>query len=317
MIRSNLFARRMATAIVPKHTISCNAPTSSSAIDTLVSSRDASSAAIDAPPASATHFHFTTPIALPSSLQSSRQFSSSSSSSDAATELGSILQREIEEEDEAASEFPDGQLPPELASLDAEIRQKWTVVEGISGIGSAAGAETGSGATMRMFRKEGGSKGAKIGVVFHCQDTEEDVKFDEKGLFDPPSEEDGAEEEEEEEPIQAVRFGVTVSKGGKTVVLQCRSDGEGHVNVESVVVRDGDAESVLAALAGGEGMHAALYQGPEFTELAEDLQESFRHYVTKECGVDENVAAYIIMYSDYREQEEYLSWMKTAIDILD
>lgn len=58
-------------------------------------------------------------------------------------------------------------------------------------------------------------------------------------------------------------------------------------------------------------------QGPEFTELAEDLQESFQKYVVEECGVDESVAAYISMYSDYNEQEEYVSWMKTAINILD
>jgi len=38
---------------------------------------------------------------------------------------------------------------------------KWTVLEGISGIG---GGETGSGATVRMIRKEAGSKGAKIGM---------------------------------------------------------------------------------------------------------------------------------------------------------
>jgi hypothetical protein len=58
-------------------------------------------------------------------------------------------------------------------------------------------------------------------------------------------------------------------------------------------------------------------QGPEFTELAEDLQESFQNYVAEECGVDEDVTAFISMYCDYREQEEYVSWMKTAIDILD
>lgn len=58
-------------------------------------------------------------------------------------------------------------------------------------------------------------------------------------------------------------------------------------------------------------------QGPEFTELAPDLQESFKRYVVEECGVDGNVTAYIAMFSDYREQVEYLSWMKTAVDILD
>ena len=151
------------------------------------------------------------------------------------------------------SEFSGG-LPPELAELDAEIRQKWTVLEGISGIGGTG--ETGSGATVRMFRKEAGRNGAKIGVVFHCQDTEEDIPVDESSLFEDQSEDEAGDEEQ----AQAVRFGVTVSKGGKTVVLQCRCGAAGDVNVESVVVRDGDAEGVLAALAGGEGMHAALYQ---------------------------------------------------------
>ena len=165
------------------------------------------------------------------------------------------MQREINEEEEASSEY-NGQLPPELSELQSTVSRKWTILEGITGIGSTD--ETGSGATVRLFRKESGSKGAKIGIVFHCQDTEEDVNFDENSIFEDEtvSTEDG---EEEEEPAQAVRFGVTVSKGGKTIVIQCRSGGEG-VHVESVAVRDGDPESVLLALAGGENLHAALYQ---------------------------------------------------------
>lgn len=254
MIRSNVLLRRIASAsaVVPKHAGPFTASATSSAIDVpAASSRGALSAA-----SPANHFRFPPPptTALPSSP---RRFSS-----DAASELGAILQREIEEEESAAAEL-DGGLPPELADLDAEIRRTWTVVEGISGVGGGRG-ETGSGATMRMFRKEAGSKGAKIGIVFHCQDTEDDVRFDENEVFgDRPADEGGAKEEEEE-MAQAVRFGVTVSKGGKTVVLQCRSDSDGLVNVESVMVRDGDAESVLAMVASGEGMHAALYQVSSF-----------------------------------------------------
>lgn len=107
---------------------------------------------------------------------------------------------------------------------------------------------------MRMFKKSPGSNGAKIGIVFHCQDTEEDNPFNEEEMYEDQS----TEETEEEEMGTAVRFAVTVSKGGKTVVLQCRSAGE--VSVEAVTVRDGDAESTVVALAGGEGLHAALYQ---------------------------------------------------------
>ncbi len=105
-----------------------------------------------------------------------------------------------------------------------------------------------------MLRKNAGTKGAKIGIVFHCQDTEEDSKFEDDDMFD----QEPQDEEDVEESAQAVRFGVVVSKGGKTVVLQCRCGYE--LNVDGVIVRDGDMESVLAQLAGGEGLHAALYQ---------------------------------------------------------
>lgn len=293
MIRSNLLIRRIASKYVAPRAASATCP----AIDALVASSTSSAAGA---PSTATIYRFsTTPLTI-----TSRKFSSSPE----ATELGSLIQREINEEEEASAEH-DGKVPPELAELQSDISTKWTILEGISGIGSDGA--TGSGASVRMFRKEAGSNGAKIGIVFHCQDTEEDVRFDETNIF----EDDEGEKEEEEEPSQAVRFGVTVSKGGKTVVIQCRSGWD--VSVESVMVRDGDTESVLAALAEGEGMHASLYQGPEFTELAEDLQTSFQNYVVKECGVDEDVAAFITMFCDYREQEEYLSWMKTTIDILD
>eukprot|EP00571_Detonula_confervacea_P013140 CAMPEP_0172310304 /NCGR_PEP_ID=MMETSP1058-20130122/11413_1 /TAXON_ID=83371 /ORGANISM="Detonula confervacea, Strain CCMP 353" /LENGTH=294 /DNA_ID=CAMNT_0013023097 /DNA_START=24 /DNA_END=908 /DNA_ORIENTATION=- len=294
MIRSNLLIRRIASKHAAPRAASASCPG-------IAHHHGASSTSpvVVAPSSTSIHHFFSTP------LTTSRQFSSSP----VATELGSLLQREINEETEAADEH-DGQLPPELAELQSDIAAKWTILEGISGIGSDG--ETGSGASVRMFRKEAGSNGAKIGIVFHCQDTEEDVRFDENNIFE---DDEGDDEKEEEEPTQAVRFGVTVSRGGKTVVLQCRSGWD--VSVESVMVRDGDTESVLAELAGGEGMQAALYQGPEFTELAEDLQTSFQNYVVKECGVDEDVAAFITMFCDYREQEEYLSWMKTTIDILD
>ncbi|KAL7449912.1 LOW QUALITY PROTEIN: hypothetical protein ACHAWC_001922 [Mediolabrus comicus] len=205
--------------------------------------------------------------------------------SSAANNLGSILQREINEEEEAAADYSGG-LPPDLAELQRDVAENWTILEGIQGIGSDG--ETGSGATVRMFKKTAGSNGAKIGIVFHCQDTEEDIPFDESSLF-----EDQGQDDDEEEPAQAVRFGVTVSKGGKTVVLQCRSGGDGEISVEGVTM---------------ESQRMPFWHW---------LQESFQHYVEQECGVDEDVAAFIAMYADYREQAEYVTWMKTAIDILD
>ena len=43
---------------------------------------------------------------------------------------------------------------------------------------------------------------------------------------------------------------------------------------------------------------APCVQGPEFTELADDLQEAFQTYVEKECGIDGDVAAFIAVPAD-------------------
>jgi len=81
-----------------------------------------------------------TTLSRSSPLVLNRQFSSED---DAATHLGSVLTREINEEEEASSEG----IPPELSELQSTISSKWTILEGITGIGGTG--ETGSGATVR------------------------------------------------------------------------------------------------------------------------------------------------------------------------
>ena len=35
-------------------------------------------------------------------------------------------------------------------------------------------------------------------------------------------------------------------------------------------------------------------------------------YVQEECGVTNDVAAFIAMYADYKEQVQYVSWLKAV-----
>lgn len=57
-------------------------------------------------------------------------------------------------------------------------------------------------------------------------------------------------------------------------------------------------------------------QGPEFTELDVELQEGLNDYVAIDCGVDTDVAAFIAMYADYKEQNEYVKWMKDVQKVI-
>ena len=261
MIRSTILARRIANAnfaaapLAASSLAATASSTSSFAADALVASYASTNGGASAASSSSSSVIVPPNKSSANGVFSYRRLFSSDVS--VATRLGSVLQREINEETEASAEY-EGGVPPELAELRSAVSSKWTIIEGLSGIGdSSSGEKTGSGASVRMIRKKDGSKGATIGIVFHCQDTEEDSNFDTDDLFGESKEEE-EDEEEEEEPPQAVRFGVVVSKGGKTVVIQCHSGGE--LSVDNVTIRDGDMDKVLAGLAGGEGLHAALYQ---------------------------------------------------------
>lgn len=178
---------------------------------------------------------------------------------------------------ELAEEKEEGrdQMPQELADLKADIEQQWKIVD--------------DGATTRMISTVGSSK---VVITFHCQDS---VEGTEEGY-----------DEEGEEPAVPYRFEILVSKAGNTLVLNCISEA-GEVLVDGVATSTEDIESIQAS-----GIPRTQYQGPEFSELAEDLQEAFCEFVFSELGVNEDVAAFISMYADYKEQLEYVNFLKNA-----
>lgn len=211
---------------------------------------------------------------------------STENDSSASETLSDLLQRELEEEDHNES----ATMPADLAALKTQIEEKWRFVEGMLGD---------DGATVKLFRKDSDSAGGKVSITFHCQDT----------ITAEDADED-YEEEDDQEETAALRFVTTVTKASKTMVLTCLSQ-NAEVKVESVAFTDADPESAAT-----NGVDESLYQGPEYSELAEDVQEAFDDFVQSDCGIDEDVAGFIAMYADYREQVEYVRWLKVAKGIL-
>jgi complement component 1 Q subcomponent-binding protein len=188
--------------------------------------------------------------------------------------LSDILAREMAEEEESGS----AEMTSDLEELHQEVSKAWTILD-----------DKDSG-TVKMVRK-----GAhKVSIVFHCQDSIE-VDYDDEG----------------EEAAPEIRFTLTSTKAGKTLVMQCVS-AEAIARVESVATTAEDVDHVFAT---GK-IDPKLYQGPEFVELAEDLQEAFHSYLQTDCGVNDDVAAFISMYADFKEQEEYVRWLKQVQGII-
>lgn len=216
------------------------------------------------------------------------------------TELSDILTRELAEEESNGSST----MPEDLAELKTQIEESWRIVDGgVSGDGSGV---------VRLFKKDPiEGSGAKVAIAFHCQDTIASEDDENTGSLFEQMAQGGGDEEEEEEDAVAVRFTVMISRAGKTMVYTCLSE-DAVTNVERVAVVDGDDIEDLIA----NGVDEKAYQGPEFTELAEDLQGSLCEYVDEVAGVDTDLASFITMYADYKEQTEYVDWLRKVKGML-
>jgi Mitochondrial glycoprotein len=239
-------------------------------------------------------------------------------SSSASTVLADILTRERAEEVEHATLA----VPPELADLRAKLEAG---EEGESGGGGGGWKIVDVGATTRLT-KPLASRGKAV-VHFHCQDVIEELDED---AFDDDDEdhveaeaaagdeEEAATADEEEEMAGAVRFVVAVSyPAQKTLLFQCVTD-FGQVQIRSAVTTSQSVDELFQQsggagggdLSGGGGTGDPKdYQGPVFDELAQDLQQAFHQYLAQEIGVNEDVAAFVSMHADHREQASYVKFL--------
>jgi hypothetical protein len=202
----------------------------------------------------------------------------------AADGLLDILAREHDEE--VANQSAD--MPAEVSDLVKllEARQ-WEIVQ--------------EGATTRLLQTLPDDRGA-VTVVFHCQDTvpEEDEGYDE---------EEDVEPEQQDEEAPTLRFTVTLTKADNTMVFVCLSQ-NASCTIESVTM----TQTEVALLA--NGVPPAEYQGPEFTELAADLQDALEQFLADDIGIDADVAAFVSMFADYQEQRQYVAFLEQAKRLL-
>ena len=152
--------------------------------------------------------------------------------------------------------------------------------------------------------------GIKVQLCFHCQDaTERMAEHEEEDVEDPDNADDA--QEDEEEPA-SVRCTVSATKGGKTLFVVCIAQ-DSMIRIQSTAMAG--AVTDIDALH-SSGVDSNLYQGPEFTELAEDLQDAFHGYIEEYLGVNNDVAAFVAMQFDYKEQCQYVKFLEETKNLL-
>lgn len=209
--------------------------------------------------------------------------------------LADLLKREITEE----NENPLNEIPEDLSELKSKLSEHWTIVDGKP--------SSSDGATVKMYKKQNLSNGSKVTVTFHCQDSlnPEELGFLQSAA-NAAADTVGGEGEEDEEISSPIKFDVIVTRAGKAMHMSCTSE-----NAEAIL--DGISVSPSEEAIDDE----SLYRGPMLEDLPEDLKDALDLFLQEECGVDEDVAAFIAMYSDYREQMEYIRWLKNVKSIID
>ena len=118
--------------------------------------------------------------------------------------------------------------------------------------------------------------------------------------------EEGAQEGQEEEfPMESTDFTITIQdkSGEKGLVYYCQTAaGEGHRymigNVRSFASKaEKDSDS--------------SYNGPDFEDLDDSLQESFDEFLA-EAGINDEVCDFIDATAIDKEQREYMRWLKNV-----
>ncbi|KAI8382284.1 mitochondrial glycoprotein [Blakeslea trispora] len=166
----------------------------------------------------------------------------------------------------------------------------------------------------------------KIHVVFSISDINNIVE--ETQQDDTPSEEakieegefveksEKKDEQEDEATSFPVRATVAIEKKDKGCLVFNTVAHDGYLEINAVRhFKEGQAKlEDMSADSIGE-QRQDLYMGPVYEELEEELQTTFSRYL-EERGIDTALATFLPDYIDYKEQQEYVHWLRNVNDFV-
>jgi complement component 1 Q subcomponent-binding protein, mitochondrial len=129
----------------------------------------------------------------------------------------------------------------------------------------------------------------------------------------PASREELADDEspvdrDEQEPGFPARLTITIEKPGVKGAIQVESVAQdGMIAIENVYYYR-DRKLAEAKTVEDDWTRRALYTGPPYGNLDQDLQALLEKYLD-ERGINTALALWVPEYIDYKEQREYVKWL--------
>ena len=146
----------------------------------------------------------------------------------------------------------------------------------------------------------------EIVVTFDCQDENEESALNDDFDVDKYYNEDNVEgdDEDDEFPDEDLKYGinftVTIKKKNSEMIAHCVADST--INVVSLKVSPV-----------GDENDEQRYKGPPFENLSQAMQNALTNFL-EDRKVDANLSSFILLYSQYKEQKEYVQWLKSLAE---
>lgn len=78
--------------------------------------------------------------------------------------------------------------------------------------------------------------------------------------------------------------------------------------IDYINYKDDVASFLQNEVAKGEFLDKFRYQGPRFSDLDESVQTGFESYLDSK-GINDNLAEFILSFSEFKEEKEYRKWL--------
>jgi len=140
-----------------------------------------------------------------------------------------------------------------------------------------------------------------------------DIQTEEENDYENSEEGQDAEEEGMAYPIR-VSVSVTKDNGPGALNIDMVTH-EGSFMIDNIsYYTDGKVGTELTAEA--DWKRRGLFIGPQFDTLDVGVQEEFEKFL-QERGINESLALFIPEYAEYKEQQEYIRWLKNVKAFVD
>ncbi|KAI8974846.1 mitochondrial glycoprotein [Trametes punicea] len=155
-----------------------------------------------------------------------------------------------------------------------------------------------------------------IRLIFSIADiqTEQEPEFEE-GV---EGEEATAEAEESDIPLHSFpircsfSFTKSTAPGALTIDAMCQ---EGTFVIDNISYYN-DAKVGTELTAEADWKRRGYYLGPQFDTLDISLQDEFDKFL-QERGINQSLAYFVPEYAEYKEQREYVSWLKSVKEFVE